>query len=246
MKGQGAMKTTRLLLVAMLLSMPLLFCGGGIPVRIRIDEFTMDLDLDEMVTAALDEFKSSGLFPDETESLPELWPDNLPHVQYRALLGSPPIQVDLSPEPGTEEAKKYEAISAAEGAITRIDLNRLVLRVEASNLTVDLPEMRLQLADDKDADPDDRMAWRTIGIIPSAAAGEVADLEFEFEPGGESFMRSQLGDDLKEFALRVMGKLDLDTERNPRMPAGKGVFRLIVVATFFVDPAGAVGAAGQL
>ena len=158
MKGRKAMKTTRLLLVAMLLSMPLLYCGGGIPVRFRIDDFKMDLDLDEMVASALDEFKSSGLFPDETEHLPELWPDNLPAVQYRALLASPPIQVDLSPEPGSEDAKKYEAISAAEGVITRIDLNRLVLRVEASSLTVDLPELRLQLADDKDANPDDRLA----------------------------------------------------------------------------------------
>ena len=240
------MKTTRMLLVAMLLSMPLLFCGGGIPVRIRIDEFTMDLDLDELVAGALEGFKSSGLFPDETTNLPELWPDNLPAVQYRALLASPPIQVDLSPEKDDPDYKKYEAIAAAEAAITRIDLNRLVLRVESSNLTVDLPELRLQLADDKDADPDDRLAWRTIGKIPSAPRGAVEDLEFEFEPGGESFMRYQLGDKLKEFALRVMGKLDLDTAVNPRMPAGKGVFRLIVVATFFVDPAGAVGAAGDL
>jgi hypothetical protein len=68
--------------------------SGGVPVRMRIDEFTMDLDLGEMVAGALEEFKSIGLFPAETQYLPELWPDSLPAVQYSIQLAAPPIPVD--------------------------------------------------------------------------------------------------------------------------------------------------------
>jgi len=255
------LRPSRVLLAVSALALPALTCGGGVAVRLRIDEFTTALDLDELVQGALDEFKASGLFPEETEFLPELWPDNLPDVQYRALLAAPPVAVDLSPEPEIDpdtgepvQDDTYAAISAAEGAISRIDLNRLVLRVEQNSLTVDLPELRLQIADKKDADEHDRLAWRTIGILPSAPAGFIGDLEFAWEPGGESFLRGQLSEkpsakdayDDKEFALRVQGKLELDTTTNRRMPAGKGQFRLIVVATFFIDPAGAINAADQL
>ena len=40
----------------------------------------------------------------------------------------------------------------------------------------------------------------------------------------------------KEFAMRVAGKIVIDTEKNPRRPAGLGVIRMIAVATFFVEP----------
>jgi hypothetical protein len=223
-------------------SLVLSTCGGGIPVRLRIDEFTLDLDIDEMVSGALDEFKSLGMFPAETQYLPELWPDSLPAIEYNMIMVAPPEAVDLTPDPDSEDADKYADIDKAAGAITRIDLNRMVLRVEASTISVALPEMRLQVADNKDALEEDRLAWRTIGIIPSAEPGFIGDLEFEFLPGGESFLRSQLWDDEKEFSIRVQSKLKFDTGKNPRLPSGKGKLRLIIVATFFVDPVGAISA----
>ncbi|MBW1810133.1 MAG: hypothetical protein JRJ87_18190 [Deltaproteobacteria bacterium] len=215
--------------------------SGGIPIRLRIDEFTMDIDIDEMIGEALTEFKSLGLFPAETSYLPELWPQSLPAIVYRMVLAADPIPVDLTPEPGSEDEEKYKDISRAAGVITRIELNRLVLRIEASNVSVALPELSLQVAEDKDADAEDRLAWRTIGTIPGAEPGFVGDIEFEFLPGGESFLNSQLADDEKDFAIRVLSRLEFDTAQNPRLPAGKAKVRLIVVATFFVDAAGAIG-----
>ena len=84
-------------------------------------------------------------------------------------MSTPPIAVDLTPDPDDPNADKYADISQAEGVGTRIELNRLVLRVEQSNVSVALPMLRVQVARDKDADPDDRLAWRTIGGTPSAA-----------------------------------------------------------------------------
>lgn len=226
-----------LLLAALLLSA----CdSGGVPIRLRIDEFTIDLELDQMVQHSLEEFKALGLFPRQTQYLPEVWPDSLPAVQYRMQLTAPPIPVDLTPDPGSEEEEKYKDISAAAGAVKRIELNRLVVRIEASSINVALPGMSLQVADDKDADPDDRLAWRTIGTVPGAEPGFVGDLEFEFLTGGESFLNSQLADEDKEFAVRIKSALDVDTDQNPRLPAGRAQVRLIVVATFFIDPSGAI------
>ncbi|TET53421.1 MAG: hypothetical protein E3J64_03570 [Anaerolineales bacterium] len=234
----------RISLGVLLMSLLLSSCdSGGVPIRLRIDEFTMDLDVDEMLAGALDKFKDMGLLNANTRYLPELWPESLPSVQYRVLLAAPPIPVDLTPDPDSEEAEKYKDISKAEGVVTRIELNRLVLRIESSSITVALPEMRLQVADDKDAEPEDRLAWRTIGWIPGAEPGSVGDMEFEFLPGGESYLNSQLRDEDKEFSIRVLSKLEIDTDENPRLPAGKALVRLIVVATFFIDPAGAIEAA---
>jgi len=233
-----------ILLMAITLAMPW-YTGcdtGGIPVELRIDEFTMDLSVDDLVDDALAEFKALGVIPPETQYLPEFWPESLPAVKHQIVLTSPAEVVDLTPDPGSADADKYSDISKAEGVIARIDLNRLVVRIEASSLTMDLPELRLQLADQKDADPDDRLAWRTIGSIPGAGPGFVGDLEFAFVPGGESFLRSQMSDDLKEFAIRVRSKIEFDTDQNPRLPAGLAKVRLIVVATFFVDPIGAIEA----
>ena len=230
-------------LLALVVAFVLPACdSGGVPVRMRIDEFTMDLDLDEMLAEALGEFKSIGLFPAETQHLPELWPDSLPAVQYSIQLAAPPIPVDLTPEPGSEDADKYKDISAAEGAIVRIELNRMVVRVEASNISIGLPELKLQVAVNKDASPEDRLAWRTIGTLPGAEPEFIGDLELEFFPGGESFLNSQLADEEKEFAIRMVSKLEVDTQQNARLPSGKAQVRLIVVATFFVDPAGAIDA----
>lgn len=214
--------------------------SGGVPIRLRIDEFTLDLELDEMVQDSLQEFKALGLFPPETQYLPEIWPASLPAVQYRMGLSAPPIPVDLTPEPGSDDEDKYKDIAAAAGVVKRIELNRLVVRIEASSINVALPEMRLQVADDKDADPEDRLAWHTIGTIPGAEPGIVGDIEFQFLPGGESFLNSQLGDEEKEFAVRLKSNLEVDTDQNPRLPAGRARIRLIVVATFFIDPSGAI------
>jgi hypothetical protein len=234
----------RCLLLPALFSLGITACdSGGVPIRLQIDEFTMDLDVDELMVDALEEFKGLGLFPTGTRYLPELWPENLPAVKYRMALAAPAIPVDLTPDPGSPEEEKYKDISKAAGVVTRIELNRLVIRIEASSLSVALPETRLQVAVTKDADPSDRLAWRTVGIIPATGPGFVGDIDFEFLPGGESFLRSQLSDEEKEFAIRMVSTLDIDTEQNPRMPAGRAVVRLIVVATFFVDAAGAIGAA---
>lgn len=240
-------------------------CGGGIPVRLRIDEFTMELALDDLVDQALADFKGQGLFPAETEALPELWPQSLPDIKYRALLAAPPVPVDLTPEDtggggsgggggvgggdGTDgliDPEKYEMINKAEAAINRIELNRLILRIEQSTLSIALPELRFQVADEPDADPNDRLAWETIGRMPTAEPGFIGDIEFTFDPGGETYLNNQLMDEKKEFAMRVRGTLELDTEQNPRLPSGAAAIRLILVATFFVDPEGAVGAAGDL
>lgn len=212
---------------------------GGVPVRMRLDEFTMDLDVDELMAEAHGELSSLGVVPPGT-ALPELWPDSLPAIQYRLVMAAPPTEVDLSPEEGSDDYEKYKDISRAAGVVRRIELNRLVVRIEASNLTVALPELVLQVADKKDADPTDRLAWRTVGSLPGAPAGFVGDLEFEFIPGGESYLRAQLADEAKEFAARVVGRIDIDTATNPRLPSGRAVIRLIAVATFFIDPSQAI------
>ena len=214
--------------------------SSGIPITLRIDEFTMDLDVDELLSGSIDELRSVGLIGPETAFLPELWPDSLPDVTYRVLLSTDPVDVDLTPEPGSEDEDKYDDISKAEGVVTRIELNRLVLRVETSSISVALPELRVQVAREKDADPQDRLAWRTIGGVSGAEPGFVGDIEFHFLPGGESFLNSQFADEEKELALRVQSLIELDTEKNPRLPSGKATVRLIVEATFFIDPAGAI------
>jgi hypothetical protein len=221
-------------------------CGGGIPVRLRIDEFTMEIALDDLVQQAFQALKSQGLFPPETRDLPELWPASLPAVKYRALLASEPIPVDLTPEPDSPDFEKYEPINKAEQAINRIELNRLILRIDVNTLSISLPELRLQVADAPDADPTDRLSWETIGVIPSAPPGFVGDLELEFIAGREILLNAQFMDEEKELALRVVGNVELDTEVSPRLPSGSAQIRMIVVTTFFVDPEGAAGVAGDL
>jgi hypothetical protein len=217
-------------------------CGGGIPVRIRIDEFKMELSIDDLIDQALGSFKSQGLFPAETAALPVLWPASLPAIKYRASLAAPPVPINLS----SSSDPKYEMVNKATAVLRRIELNRLMMRVEQSSLTIGLPELRLQVADKFDADPDDRLAWEYVGRLPASAPGYVGDVEFEFAPGGETFLNSQFAEKEKQFAMRVVGNIELDTTTNPRLPAGAASVRMIVVATFFVDPEAAIGAAGDL
>ena len=223
-------------------------CGGGVPVRLRIDEFTMEVELDEAVDKAYGQFLAQGFLGEQTNGIPEIWPDNLPDIRYRAQLATTPVPVDLTPEASMPEGEtppegegKYDKINKVGDAIRRIEINRFILRMEQSTLTLGLPELRLQVADDAQARPDDRLAWRTVGVLPATPeAAFVGDKEFEFLPGGESFLNAQLGDELKEFAMRIVGKIDIDTAVNDRRPSGKAVARLIIVATFFVKPEGAL------
>jgi hypothetical protein len=215
-------------------------CGGGIPVRMRVDEFTMEVSLDKVMDDLFAQLQAQGVMPLGSKSLPVLWPDSLPDIQYRAVLGTPPVPVDLTPPADSPDASKYKQINKVKQVIQRIEINRLILRIEQSNLTMALPELTLQVADDKDARPDDRLAWRTIGTLPGADIGYVGDLELTFVPSGESFLNSQLMDDAKEFAIRIASKVDVDTSKNKVMPSGKAAIRLILVATFFVAPEKAI------
>jgi hypothetical protein len=231
---------------SLLFALTLTACGGGVPVQLRVDEFTQELSIDEAVAGAFEQLVATGFLFDGSSGLPEQWPASLPDIRYSALVASPPMPIDLTPEPSaadelTGQESKYSDINQAGNVIQRIEVNEFVLRVESSTLTIGLPELRLQVADAPDASPDDRLAWHTIGKLPATAGPrEVTDIHFEFERGGESFLQAQLSDEQKELAMRVVGKLDIDTEVNPARPAGAALLRLILVATFFVRPEGAL------
>ncbi len=216
----------------------LIACGGGVPIELRIDEFTLELSLDDLVGELQAELTSSGALPLGTRALPEIWPDALPPIQTTLRMAAPPAPIDLTPDKETdpENYEKYKDINKAAEAVRRIEINRLVLRVEQSNLSLPIPELKLQVADDPTANPDDRMAWFTVGSLPGAEAGFIGDLDFDWITGGESFLNAQLGDEAKELAIRTVGELTIDTEQDPAMPRGLARLRLIVVATFFVEP----------
>lgn len=221
----------------------LVACGGGVPVELRLDEFTLEVDIDAVVDGA---FAVQGLVPGAT-SFPEVWPDSLPDIQTRVRIVAPSVPIDLTPEAGDPddpeadaEAGKYDPINTIGDVVQRIEINRFVMRIEQSTLTQPLPELRLQVADTIDARADDRLAWRTVGLLPGTDAGFVGDVEFSFVPGGESYFNAQLGDDVKECAMRVVGTFVIDTEHNPRRPSGRAVIRPIAEATFFLAPEGAL------
>ncbi|OGR09861.1 MAG: hypothetical protein A2341_14245 [Deltaproteobacteria bacterium RIFOXYB12_FULL_58_9] len=214
----------------------LVACGGGVPVKLRIDEFSFALSLDEIMEGATSELAKAHLLPPGTQRLPEVWPESLPDIQYQLKFDTDPVPIDLTPPPGSEEADKYSQINDAKQAVRRIEINRLVLRVEQSNISVALPELTLQVADESDANPLDRHAWFSIGRMAPAEPGFIGDIELEWFTGGESFLNAQFGDDLKELAIRTVGEVSLDTEENRNLPRGVGSLRLIVVATFFVEP----------
>lgn len=224
-----------------LLSSFLCACGAGVPITVRIDEFDVELNLDETVSEIEAELASSGVLPPGTTGIPEIWPDSLPDIQYATTIEAPAVSVDLNPEPGTEGADKYKDINKYSDSIRRIEVNSLVFRYEQNTSTIDFPGLRLQVAAKPDADPDDRRAWFTIGEVPGADAGYVGDLEFTWRRGGESFFSAQLFDEDKDFALRAVGAVDIDTAENPRRPRGTVKLRLIVETTFFVEPQNIAG-----
>lgn len=216
--------------LAFVFGLQLVGCGGGVPIKIRIDEFSMDLELDDALTRMEEELAAQGILP---FGLPAVWPDSLPDIQYDLVLATDPVAAELTKEGEGADPDKYEDI---EKVIRRIEINRFVLRVEQSNLTLPLPKLALQVADEPDADPNNRRAWFTVGYLPGAPSRFVGDMEFEWVPGGESFLNSQLAEEEKAFAIRTIGTLPIDTELEPVLPRGAAKMRLIVVATFFVEP----------
>jgi hypothetical protein len=215
--------------------------SGGVQVRLRLDELTTAIDADSIMNDTLRQFSSLGVLSFNSAPMPELWPSSMPAVTFKQAFTSPPIVLDLTPPPGSPDEEKYASVNQAAGLIRRIEVNRLVLRVEENTLTTAIPALTVQVADDMNASPDDRQAWRTIGTVPGASPGFIGDLEFVYHPGGESFLVSQLSDDTKELAVRAKGTFEINTDQNPRLPAGKASVRLIIVATFLVDAAKAAG-----
>jgi hypothetical protein len=211
-------------------------CGGGVPVQVRVDDTAVHLDVAQLVEQAKHSLAATGMLPGELPQLPELWPTSLPHLKKSYTVPLPPVPVDLSLQPGDPNYEQYAQIAEYVDAIRRIEINRLVLRVDQTSLTRPLPELTLQVADKKDANPDDRRAWFTIGRLPAVEPGQVGDFDFQWAVGGESLLNRQLGDPEREFALRVLGRIDIDTEKDPRLPGGLADLRLIIVATFFVEP----------
>lgn len=217
-------------------------CGGGVPVQLVVDEFTVDVEMAAVNQQLEQGLQSLGTLPPGM-TIPERWPDSLPRLQHSIRYATPPVPVSLEQdEADANSSSQYEAIDVAQSALRRIELNRLIVRVERNNLTVPLPELTLQVADSPNANPDDRLAWFTIGHIPGIDAGRVDDLEFTFEPGGESFLNAQMGADKKEFAIRAVANIEYDSQQTPLRPRGVAQLRLIVVTTFFIDPEAALDA----
>lgn len=211
-------------------------CGGGLPVEVRVDQYTIPLSIDDYLDDALSSVQSLGILGEGTVVLPEQWPDSLPDIEYTWTWATDPVAVDLTPEPGSDLYEQYELINQANKVITRVELNRLVLRFDSNTITLRTPELRLQIADDANASVDDRLAWRTIGKLPEAEPFYTGDLDFQFLRGGETYLNRQLMDDQKEFAMRVLGRFEVDTKEYPQLPSGEAILRLIAVATFFIEP----------
>src|SRR5688572_12700282 len=53
-------------------------CGGGVPITIRIDEFSMPINIDDTMAQVTDGLKGQGFFSETLPQLPEKWPDELP------------------------------------------------------------------------------------------------------------------------------------------------------------------------
>lgn len=227
-----------LLLAALLLG----GCGGGVPLQLRIDEAAFRVDMGTLIAETQSALLGTGLLPPNLSELPEVWPASLSHLERSFPFPMRPVPIDLSLQEGDPNYETYRQLEDVKDAIRRIEINRLVLRVEQSNLTIPIPKLRLQVADKKDANPDDRRAWFTVGELDSIPAGEVGDYDFNWAVGGESFLNAQLGDEEKELALRVTGRVGIDTKTDPRLPSGVAALRIIVVATFFVEPEKAAAA----
>ena len=215
--------------------------SGGLPVKLVIDEYTMDINVDNIMASALVDMQNRGLISPNTAVFPILWPESLPAVNFLKDFVTEPAQFDLTPEEGSPEAEKYGDIGTATKMVKRIDIDRMVIRFDVNSLTWDSPELLIQVAGDKNASAEDRLAWRTIGIVPAKPAGWVGDMDFEFVPGGERYLKTQLMENEKEFAVRIRSALNLKLAPGNKLPAGKLKIRLIIAGTFFVDAKEAIG-----
>ena len=99
-----------------------------------------------------------------------------------------------------------------------------------------IPELQVQVADTLDADPNDSAWLRLVASKAATVAG--LDLEFQFIEGGESYLNGQMGDEDREFSLRVR-RASIDTDQLTEIPRGLLRVRFITEATFFIDPKGA-------
>jgi hypothetical protein len=224
-------------------------CGGGVPIQLILDEFAIDLSLDDSLSSI-----STQLLPPDSPGLPEKWPDEFPDICWDALVTTDPDlggRIDLTPDPeeDPEAAEQFGPVN--NGLVDRIEIDRLVVRVESNTLNVPLPVIEVQAADDLMADGDDRRVWRTLGAVggsalsPPCAAGmpapavvgpeELGDLDFVWARSGESYLNAQLADEVKELSLRARSRLVVDTAMFPARPRGELKLRLILVATFYVS-----------
>lgn len=247
-------------------------CGGGVPVTVRIDELTIDFALDDAVAGIEDGLRGAGLIAPEASGLPEVWPEELPPVCWATLVSSDevePLPLDLTPDPAVDPDAAQLFAPVNDGLIDRIELDRVVLRVETNTANVGLPPLEIQAADALAPDPGDRRAWRTLGRLdgrplapgcggtgnasPVIGPGQVGDVEMVWQEGGESFLGNQLMDPsclerqaeagetpdplkCKELSLRARARLRFDTAESKQRPRGLMRLRMIVVATFYVDP----------
>lgn len=201
-------------------------CGGGVPVQIRLDSVTVDLSADDLVSAVESGLRSSGLIAPEAAGLPEVWPRELPDICLSALVtpgDEDTIAVDLTPDPmkDPQAADLFQPVN--DGTVDRIEIERVVLRVEENTLNFPLPPVELQAADSPSTKTDDRRSWYSLGTLggvaldqgcPKAAggevvkAGEVKDVDFVFAVGGQSFLGTQLMDPDCEARQAAMGTPD--------------------------------------
>ncbi len=243
-------------------------CGAGVPVELVLDEIGFVLSVDDASGDLTAQLRGSGLLPAGTDQLPERWPAELPDACFDLVLATDPDdggRIDLTPDPAMDPDGAADFGPINDGLVERIELNRLVLRVEENTLNLALPPIEIQVADAVDADPRDRRQWRTVGRVgepgtdtcgagapnpppTSFAAGEVKDLELVYDRGGESFLNNQLADEgcaapagsgpssCKEFSIRARSRLAFDTARQPDRPRGAAKIRVILVATFYLNP----------
>ena len=75
-------------------------------------------------------------------------------------------------------------------------------------MSIPVPELQVRVADTLDADPNDRLAWFTIGRIEGSDGedGGPKDLEFQFIEGGESYLNGQMGDEDREFLCAFVAR----------------------------------------
>ena len=217
---------------------------GVIPVSLTIDEFAVEVDLDQTINGMNEQLLNQGILPPGSLGIPEKWPPSLPQIRFQTIMRSSPQIVDLTPDdPNSDEGQKYAEINEFLDAIVRIELNRMIIRFERNTTNIPFPQMRLEMAGNKNANPEDKLAWKTIGTFKGVPKGTVTDLELEYNVGGESYLSSQLSDAEKEFAIRVVGVLTYDSVEVDERPRGYIKIRPIIVTTFFVDTTKAAKAA---